>query len=284
LKIFLTVLQLEKFRILDMVEYRRVMFLDADVLPVGNLDYLFELSDGENAILRENLVIAGPFEPANGGMFMLKPGAGEFAELKSIVRTREIKAKHREGSKFDPVEGWGHQIQPPDFWITTKSKPRTNWTFNAAMADQGLLYHWVKYVKKSVSLVRRDIVENWAVNSNGTLGISATLIKPFVNASQPIKTFYHECIKWGRTGCYAPYRDFVHYTGKHKPWLNAKPPSNLTAEAALLNRKSFWWYTLKELNEEVQLGLDFDDWLVIGKPSLGFFPALKDLNARAEKA
>jgi alpha-N-acetylglucosamine transferase len=47
----------------DMVEYRRVLSLDADVLPVGNLDYLFELSDGDNPILRENLVIAGPFEP-----------------------------------------------------------------------------------------------------------------------------------------------------------------------------------------------------------------------------
>jgi hypothetical protein len=275
--------QLEKFRILDMVEYRRVLFLDADVLPVGNMDYLFELSDGDNPILEENLVIAGPFEPANGGIFMLKPGVGEFEELNRIVRTREIRDKHLEGRKFDPVEGWGHQIKSPDYWITTKIGARTNWTFNAAQADQGLLYHWVKYVKKSVSLVRSNIVENWSVDSNGTLRIAATHDNLFVNVSHPINVFYHECLRWSHKGCYAPYRDWVHFTGKKKPWLSAKPPPDLTAETSLTTRRLFWWYTLKELNDEVQLGLDFDNWLVIGKPSLGFFPMTKDLNSRAEK-
>ena len=37
-------------------------------------------------------------------------------------------------------------------------------------ADQGLLYHWVKYVKKSVSIVlkgrRGEVVENWSTNVN----------------------------------------------------------------------------------------------------------------------
>jgi hypothetical protein len=280
--------QLEKFRILNMVEYRRVLFLDADVLPVGNMDYLFKLSDGDNPMLRENLVIAGPFEPANGGIFMLKPGAGEFDELNSIVRAREIRDKHLKGRKFDPVEGWGHQIKSPDYWMTTKISARTNWTFNAAHADQGLLYHWVKYAKKSVSLVRSNIVENWSVDSNGTLRITATLDNPFVNVSQPVKKFYHECFRWSQKGCHAPYQDWVHFTGKHKPWLAEKPPANLTdltAESVpTMNRRLFWWYTLKELNDEVHLGLDFDNWLVIGKPSLGFFPTTKELNSRAEKA
>jgi hypothetical protein len=274
--------QLEKFRILDMVEYRRVLFLDADVLPVGNMDYLFELSDGDNPILRENLVIAGPFEPANGGIFMLKPGAGEFEELNSIVRKREIRDKHLEGRKFDIVEGWGHPIKSPDYWQTTKISPRTNWTFNAAQADQGLLYHWVKYVKKSVSLVRSNIIENWSVDSNGTLRITATHDDPFVNVSRPTKVFHHECMRWCHNGCYAPYRDWVHFTGKKKPWLSDKPPLNLTAETGLTTRRMFWWYTLKQLNDEAKLGLDFDKWLVIGKPSLGFFPTTKDLNSRVE--
>jgi hypothetical protein len=277
--------QLEKFRILNMVEYRRVLFLDADVLPVGNMDYLFELSDGDNPILRENLVISGPFEPANGGIFMLTPGAGEFEELNSIVRTREIRDKHLKGRKFDPVEGWGHQIKSPDYWTTTKIGARTNWTFNAAQADQGLLYHWVKYAKKSVSLVRSNIVENWSVDSNGTLSITATYDNPFVNVSHPIKKFYHECFRWSRKGCHAPYQDWVHFTGKKKPWLAVKPPANLTAKSVpTMNRKSFWWYNLKELNDEMHLGLDFENWLVIGKPSLGFFPTTKELNSRAEKA
>jgi alpha-N-acetylglucosamine transferase len=54
---------LDKFRILGMTEYRRVLFLDGDVVPLVNLDYLFELSDPAHTttptILMENLVVAG---------------------------------------------------------------------------------------------------------------------------------------------------------------------------------------------------------------------------------
>jgi hypothetical protein len=103
-----------------------------------------------------------------------------------------------------------------------------------------------------------------------------------VNVSRPTKVFYHECVKWSQSGCYAPYRDWVHFTGKKKPWLSDKPPPNLTAETGLTTRRMFWWYTLKQLNDEAKLGLDFDNWLVIGKPSLGFFPTTKDLNSRVE--
>jgi hypothetical protein len=40
--------------------------MDGDVIPTRNLDFLFEMSDGENDILKENLVVAGKLEPANG--------------------------------------------------------------------------------------------------------------------------------------------------------------------------------------------------------------------------
>jgi hypothetical protein len=56
---------LDKFRILGLVEYRRVLLMDGDVMPNTSLDYLFEMSDGENATLKENLITAGKMEPAN---------------------------------------------------------------------------------------------------------------------------------------------------------------------------------------------------------------------------
>ena len=34
---------LDKFTVLDMVEYNSVLFLDTDVLPLCNLDYVFDL-------------------------------------------------------------------------------------------------------------------------------------------------------------------------------------------------------------------------------------------------
>jgi hypothetical protein len=136
---------LDKFRILGLTEYRRVLFLDGDVMPTGNLDYLFELSDGPDAILKPNLIITGRVEPANGGFFMLAPGEGELQEMNEIIHQREVKAQTRGYPYFDPVEGWGHEIQPPDKW-NLMSGSGTTWTFWAAFADQGLLYHWVRTV------------------------------------------------------------------------------------------------------------------------------------------
>jgi hypothetical protein len=49
---------MQKMVVLDLVEYRRVLFLDTDVMPFCNLDYVFQLSDGPNPILKENLIIA----------------------------------------------------------------------------------------------------------------------------------------------------------------------------------------------------------------------------------
>lgn len=66
---------LNKFRILELTEYRRVLLMDGDVMPVSNLDYLFELSDDNkygpgNSTLKGNVVVSGPWEPANAGFFL----------------------------------------------------------------------------------------------------------------------------------------------------------------------------------------------------------------------
>ena len=115
--------QMLKFNILDLIEYRRVLYLDSDNMPVCNLDYIFDLSDGPNPILKENLVVAWNKEPANGGFFMLKPGKGEHDELKAILE------ETRQGSEFDEKKGWGHEILPPDSWIAIKGNKVESGTF-----------------------------------------------------------------------------------------------------------------------------------------------------------
>jgi alpha-N-acetylglucosamine transferase len=136
---------LDKFRVLGLTEYRRVLFMDGDVMPTENLDYLFELSDGPDAILKPNLIVTGSLEPANGGFFMLSPGEGELEEMNEIIHQREVKAQSLPYPYFDDIEGWGHEIQPPDK-VDLLYDSRTNWTFWAAFADQGLLYYWVRTV------------------------------------------------------------------------------------------------------------------------------------------
>jgi hypothetical protein len=118
---------LAKFFILGYTEYERILFMDSDVIPLCNLDYLFRMST--EGSIRENVVLAWFQEPAAGGFFMLKPGGKD--ELDSIVRSNRRYLKSRPGKRFDPIVGWGHVIQPPDSWSGSDPsfKNRTLWDF-----------------------------------------------------------------------------------------------------------------------------------------------------------
>ena len=96
-------LMMEKFRILQLEEYSRVLYLDADVLPMCNLDYMMELSQDGN-LLRENVVMAYKQEPAGGGFFVLKPNATDYKEIAGHILKTEKKYLQMEYPHWDPVE------------------------------------------------------------------------------------------------------------------------------------------------------------------------------------
>jgi hypothetical protein len=224
--------QLQKFRILSMVEYSRVIYVDSDVMPFCNLDYLFELSEPEDvtqeAILKENIILAWTLEPAHGGFFMLSPGQGEYEQVQSIIARQEEKAMTLPPPKrFDAIEGWGHVITPPDRWQSLLGREmddnhnNTIWDWYGDFADQGLLYYWTKYYKKSVSIVIGRNVENWS-NSNG----KPALEKTSWSKTPAIAIAEHSCLPPGMDhlgqyaatrSCFrgkAPYRDFYHFVSK----------------------------------------------------------------------
>jgi hypothetical protein len=305
---------LDKFRILGMTEYRRVLFLDGDVIPLVNLDYLFELSDPADTttptVLMENLVVAGSQEPANGGFFMLAPHAGALQQVNRIIQTREEHASNNQQSSknetrqqrvdklFDPVQGWGHAIDPSTGdagWVTNGKRAGTNWTFWAAFADQGLLYHYTKYVRKSVTIVLADQVQNWGTTTNDTgsviegngsvhtnvsgagVRLLETLKFPFQNYSQPSSILYQKCGRWtSGKGCPSPYSDYFHFTGKGKPWFNG-PPSDLSNKTKTASAEHFWWYTLTILNDQLDMGIgdQLQNWTAGDhhRPLLGMHPA-----------
>ena len=49
---------MDKFEILNLVQINRVLFLDSDIVPFCNLDYLFDLLEGTSARLQEIFVLA----------------------------------------------------------------------------------------------------------------------------------------------------------------------------------------------------------------------------------
>jgi len=74
--------QMAKFNILNLVQYDRVLYMDSDVIPFGNLDYIFfHLSEGVKPSLQKNLVIAWDGAPSNGGFLMLTPNHDDFSQI-----------------------------------------------------------------------------------------------------------------------------------------------------------------------------------------------------------
>lgn len=125
--------QMAKFDILDLVEYDRVLFLDADVMPRCNLDYMFHLSEGPNPPLQENAILAWTNEPAAGGFFMLKPNHTDYLLNLEIQMKRLL----HQGETFDVIKGWGHIIEPPDQWNSRNYiRHGTKWDFYGSNCDQ----------------------------------------------------------------------------------------------------------------------------------------------------
>ncbi len=96
-------LMMEKFRILQLEEYSRILYLDADILPMCNLDYMMELSQVGN-VLRENVVMAYNGEPASGGFFVLQPNATDYKEIVDHILKTEKKYLQIGYPHWDPVE------------------------------------------------------------------------------------------------------------------------------------------------------------------------------------
>jgi len=283
---------MDKFRIVSLTQYRRVLLLDGDVMPVANVDFLFELSDGPNAVLKESVVVRGPFEPANGGLFMLTPREGEWERIQEIVRKREESAANipnGEGRrKFDEDTGWGHQIQPHDEWKTRytlkwmegeeKETIGLKWNFHFAYSDQGLLYHYVKYVRKNVSIMSGyggTTVENWHEAPDGTSVLENTIELPLQELSHPRINMHIQCKKF--------LCEFSHFTANTKPWL--RPPEKGTFDKKNKNKNAhiIWWQTLQSLNRDLQMGLDLENWKGREQPPLGMYAKFEDLDRRVNE-
>lgn len=128
-------LMMEKFRILLLDEYDRVMYLDADVMPKCNLDYIMELSY-RGDLLKENVILAYKMEPAAGGFFVLKPNASDYTKIVEIITETERKSLELPYPHWDPrvvstraktLYGWYILFQLPSIFLTRfKNLPLCN--------------------------------------------------------------------------------------------------------------------------------------------------------------
>jgi hypothetical protein len=269
----------EKFRLLQMTQYKRVMFLDADAIPLANLDYMFHLSDPDNpkepTLLRPNLIMASRGEPVNAGMFILEPKEGDWEFLQGIIERKEQSAKdlHLSYPHFDRQNGWGHNFRKEgDLWEGI-SYNGSRWDYYASHSDQGLLYYWARFFKQDVSIVIGAKIQNWVPDKTTGLPklLTQMLNEPLMNYSAPAPLAYqHDCDDEKAApnnvmhhACLVPYRDFAHFMGKkNKPWQKRYRPMYLTStdHKGYNGAKRIWFQELVEINTKHSMGIDFKAW------------------------
>jgi hypothetical protein len=255
---------LQKFIVLNLTEYSRVIFLDGDVTLRNNIDYLFDWSI--RGLLKENVILRGITEPANAGLFMLSPGG--YDTIQSIIYDTEERGREMMYPYWDETVGWGSIISTSDPWISLTDTTGTKWNFYGAYTDQGLLYHWVKYVQRSFSVATRDRIEHWGPMGNGTRLEGVTPLTDWAHFTN-VTRCYKGTNKFRK--CLPPHSDMIHYTGTHKPWMQPIP-KGLNRHTRSKSQYHFWFGMLMELNDTLQLDIDFQNWTALEGPLLGLFP------------
>jgi hypothetical protein len=251
-------LVMEKFRVLEMTEYSRVLFLDSDIMPLCSLDYIFELSEppvGQlqsmaSPLLKENVVLSCRKEPGHAGLFMLSPGPGKFDEIQQIIRRREEEALNMSFPYWDNEIGWGHRFNNvTDYWRSEDGTKGTLWDWWASFADQGLIYYWAKYHEKSTSIIIGHEVESWGADENGVLRLERII------TGGPLNSF--TCVPRPRNSYFraSPYRDYMHFTGRKKPWDKNYTLLEKMKTSDPLSTQARWFTTLTSVAKEISFNI-----------------------------
>jgi hypothetical protein len=152
----------------------------------------------------------------------------------------------------------------------------TNWDWYGANADQGLIYYWMKYVKKSVSLIIRHEVEQWEADVNGRLQRDENLYPKMLDN-------YGCASNLAKKVGWAPHSDYVHLTGRSKPWNSNREDLEMA-----ITTKSFqnctdvekWYYSLVEALKEIDVYNEVSLEFILGtheSPAVGTSPSFQQM-------
>jgi hypothetical protein len=122
---------LEKFRVFEMTEHDRLLFLDGDSIPLCDLEYLFQASYQPDGYHSDNVLTSGSAAPVTACAFLVTPHDGLFDQVLDSYRNRPNK------TKFDKEHGWGLVMDQEDYRRYWWGGKRT-WDFKAVASDQGI--------------------------------------------------------------------------------------------------------------------------------------------------
>jgi lipopolysaccharide biosynthesis glycosyltransferase len=266
----------DKFLTINMTAYKRVMFLDADLIPLTNLDYYFYLSDPDNTqlptLLKSNFIIATRGEPCNTGMFMVEPSNYAYQQLLDVINRQKEKAKTLPYPFFDFKDGWGHSFDKGEYWEGIHKKG-TRWKFHASHSDQGLMYYFAKYIRKEVSIAIGDRIQNWKSDSGGEFpqmesdihGLLAKFQGNLLRVQYLCDMSQEEALRRdaddNRWTCTPPYNSIAHFMGNTKPWRRKFDfRRDVDDSYRQFGPRYLWFKELNDLSTTLQMCLDLKNW------------------------
>jgi hypothetical protein len=228
--------------------------------PHCNLDYIMDLSMGDDPLLNENLIVSIGSQPASRSVFMLAPGPGKFANFVKTVAGTADSLGWRLGM------GWAKNANQYNAWRSLDKTLKATYGYIGANSDVGLLHYWTKFRSGGVSIVIGDTVENCEGGRN-VANLTSNLLKSHSCLADSIEEkvdrsllFENKLLEnqFSLVGN-APYRDFSQwgYTDK-KPWHLLQAPL-VKSEDDTKTPVDRWFRALHSLDRELQLGLDFKD-------------------------
>jgi hypothetical protein len=240
-------LVLAKFQVLRLTEYSKILFLDGDVLPFCNLDYLLQLS--EEGMLQETVLHAMYDDPVNAGLFVVTPKQEYYDQVQAIIQNHGMPSKEN----WDASVGWGNESVDYRLWDMKQGR---GWGFYCADADQGLLLYWARFLRKDLSIIVGPVIEQYSssttptiISSNGLLAHSC--LAPLAPTMGRSKTFAENA---GPKAASLPvYQDFFHMVGYSKAW--EMPPTRPvpTSKEQVKSSSEYWYFLLQRVKEQFDI-------------------------------
>ena len=251
-------LVMAKFHVLTMIEYYKIIFLDGDVLPLCNLDYLFELSSIEDKhapnALGDTVLHAMYDDPVNAGLFLVTPGGGSV-----VSKDWNETMLHWNALLATPLSQ-----RPRVDYRLWKGESQSGWDFYCGDSDQGFLLYWSLFLQsQSVSIVVGQTLENYDEAPRTSANpITRVQRQPSRKRSTRFLADYSCLENTNNTRSFGGaqnanweaaqwpfYRDFYHMVGYSKAW-ESRPKSprwNQVAKHQLESSRDYWYWVLQRV-------------------------------------
>ena len=192
-------------------EYARIQLLDADLLPLVNMDRFFDFGE---ALDSDFVGCPGKLSVLNAGWFVLRPSCHHFEAMTQI-----LKADGHAG--WDKEVGWGHALPR---WVSSEGVVmKGGWDFFDAHGNQGHMYSYFLFEAKDLTLIYADGVRAY---SNGSLAGEEQVLS-LMAAHDPKAATDLRAQLYGAYPCPFPLkikeRAYIHFTGNLKPWTKHAP-------------------------------------------------------------